>query len=254
MPLAHLDGWSRGGCVMEPFHVGAGDALHVLSAGAVRASLIAAATHYHSLTGCSFAIAFDTAGGVQKRAASETPDVFASSMESLKAIHGIGALPGEPRAVGSARIALGVRTGERAPDISTLDAFKAAIRNATKIARGDSSGGGTAAIFLDGALARVGVMDEVAAKSVLRVGGFNVMQAVAEGLADFGITQSTEIVSVKGVEIGGWVPAEVQLETTYGVALGAHAAQAQKALAFMAWLATPEGAGHFVDAGFFPAV
>ncbi len=238
---------------MEPFHVGEGNAPHILSAGAVRASLIAAATHYHSLTGCSFAIAFDTAGGVQKRAASETPDVFASSMDSLEAIGASGALDGQPRAVGSARIALGVREGEPAPDTSTLEAFKAALRNATKIARGDSSGGGTAAIFLDGALTRIGVMDEVAAKSVLRVGGFNVMKAVAEGLADFGITQSTEIVHVKGVEIGGWVPAEVQLETTYGVALGATAAQAQQARAFIAWLATPEGARHFADAGFFPA-
>lgn len=239
---------------MEAVTIGAGEPLKVLSAGAVRGSLIAAAQAYHAANGCAFALVFDTAGGVEKRAASEAPDVFASSMDSLRAISKTGALSGDPRAVGSARIALGVRTGERAPDISTLEAFKAALRNATKIARGDSSGGGTAAIHLDGALARIGVMDEVAAKSVLRVGGVNVMKAVAEGLADFGITQSTEIVPVKGVEIGGWVPADVQLETTYGVALGAKAAQAHNARAFLAWLATPEGARHFTDAGFFPAV
>jgi ABC-type molybdate transport system substrate-binding protein len=238
---------------MESVTIGAGDALKILSAGAVRGSLVAAADEYHAATGCAFSLVFDTAGGVEKRAASETPEIFASSMDSLRAIAKAGALAGEPRAVGSARIALGVRTGERAPDISTLEAFKAALRNANKIARGDSSGGGTAAIFLDGALARIGVMDEVAAKSVLRVGGVKVMKAVAEGLADFGITQSTEIVPVKGVEIGGWVPDEVQLQTTYGVALGAKAAKAEQARAFLAWLASPEGARHFTDAGFFPA-
>ena len=238
---------------MEAFAIGSGEALKVLSAGAVRASLIAAASDYHSRTGCAFTITFDTAGGVEKRAASEAPDVFASSMDCLRVIAKACAVSGEPRAVGSARIALGVRTGDQAPDISTLEAFRAALRNAPKIARGDSSGGGTAAIHLDGALTRIGVMDEVAAKSVLRVGGVNVMKAVADGLADFGITQSTEIVPVKGVEIGGWLPAEVQLETTYGVALGAKAAQAQNAQAFIAWLVTPEGARHFADAGFFPA-
>ena len=238
---------------MESVTIGAGDALKILSAGAVRGSLVAAAEAYFASHGCPFVLAFDTAGGVEKRAASETPDVFASSMDSLRSIAKAGALAGEPRAIGSARIALGVRKGERAPDISTLEAFKAALRNANKIARGDSSGGGTAAIFLDGALARVGVMDEVAAKSVLRVGGVNVMKAVAEGLADFGITQSTEIVPVKGVEIGGWVPDEVQLQTVYGVALGAKAANADQARAFLSWLASPEGARHFTDAGFFPA-
>ena len=238
---------------METVTIGSGDALKILSAGAVRGSLVAVAEAYFASHGCAFVLAFDTAGGVEKRAASETPDVFASSMDSLRAIAKAGALVGEPRAVGSARIALGVRNGERAPDISTLEAFKAALRNANKIARGDSSGGGTAAIFLDGALARIGVMDEVAAKSVLRVGGVNVMKAVAEGLADFGITQSTEIVPVKGVEIGGWVPDEVQLQTVYGVALGAKAANAERARAFLSWLASPEGSRHFTDAGFFPA-
>lgn len=96
-------------------------------------------------------------------------------------------------------------------------------------------------------------MDEVAAKSVLRVGGVNVMKAVAEGLADFGITQSTEIVPVKGVEIGGWVPDEVQLQTAYGVAMGAQASSPEKARAFLTWLAKPDGARFFTDAGFFPA-
>jgi ABC-type molybdate transport system substrate-binding protein len=238
---------------MESVTIGASDALKVLCAGAVRGSLIAAAEAYHAATGCAFTLVFDTAGGVEKRAGSEAPDVFASSMESLRCIAKAGALSGEPRAVGSARIALGVRTGERAPDISTLEAFKAALRNANMIARGDSSGGGTAAIFLDGALTRIGVMEQVAAKSVLRVGGVNVMKAVAEGLADFGITQSTEIVPVKGVEIGGWVPDEMQLQTTYGVALGAKAANAEQARVFLSWLATPEGARFFTEAGFFPA-
>lgn len=239
---------------MEGVVIGEGKRLKVLSAGATRASLIAAARAYHAASGAAFDMAFDTAGGVETRAgAGERPDVFASSMDSLAALGGRGALSGAPVAMGSARIALGVRTGEAAPDISTLDKFRQALRAANKIARGDSSGGGTAAIFLDGAFTRIGVMDEVAAKSVLRVGGVNVMKAVAEGLADFGITQSTEIVPVKGVEIGGWVPDEVQLQTTYGVALGAHAAQPDEARAFLRWLATPAGAQHFTDAGFFPA-
>ena len=80
--------------------------------------------------------------------------------------------------------------------------------------------------------------------SVLRVGGHNIMGAVAEGLADFGITQSTEITPVEGVEIGVGRLLETQLTTVYGVALGAHAAHPEHARAFFDWLASPEGARH----------
>jgi molybdate transport system substrate-binding protein len=205
------------------------------------------------MNGTSFVLAFDTAGGVEKRAAAgEKPDLFASSMESLRLLATTGAINGAPRPAGSVRIALGVRKGERAPDISTLDAFKAALRNAHRVARGDPGGGGTAAKHLVDALSRIAMMDLVAAKSVLRVGGHNVMAAVAEGLADFGITQSTEIVPVEGVEIGGWLPAEAQLTTVYGVAMGAHSAERESARAFFDWLATPEGARSFAEAGFSP--
>ena len=239
---------------MDAVVIGEGNRLKVLSAGSTRASLIAAARAFSETSGCGFEMAFDTAGGVEKRAASgETPDVFASSMDSLAALRKAGALASAPVAVGSARIALGVRAGEAAPDISTLEKFRQVVKSANRIARGDPSGGGTAAKHLLDAFTRVGLMDDIAARSVLRVGGVNVMKAVADGLADFGITQSTEIAPVPGVVIGGWVPDELQLATMYGVAAGAKAAQAQEAGAFLRWLSSPEGVRHFTDAGFFPA-
>lgn len=238
---------------MQKVEIGAGDALSILSTGAVIRALTNAAAAYHDKTGCAFVMAFDTAGGVEKRAAAgEAPDLFASTAESLNALAASGALSGAPRPVGAARLALGVRKGETAPDISTLEAFKATLCNAQKIARGDPAGGGTAGKHLVEAFTRIGMMDMVAAKSVLRVGGHNIMAAVVEGLADFGITQSTEIGPVEGVEIGGWLPPEVQTATIYGVAVGAHARRGETARAFFEWLATPEGAGHFPAAGFFP--
>ena len=239
---------------MDILEIGAGDALKVLSASAVRKALTEAAATYNANTGCAFTFAFDTSGAIESRvAAGERADLFASSIDSLRTVSGAGVLDGPALIVGSARVALGVRTGERAPDISTLNAFKAALRNAKAIACGDPAGGGTAGKHLAAVFERIGIMEEVAAKRVLRIGGFNVMAAVAEGLADFGITQSTEIAPVKGVEIGGWLPPEAQLTTAYGVAAGVGGAHGARARAFLDWLATPEGSRHFPDAGFFPA-
>ena len=110
---------------METSGTGARDALAILTAGALSRALATATAAYTQKTCRAFAFEMDTAGGVEKRAAAGAkPDLFASSTDSLDAIAATGAIAGAPRPMGSARIALGVRKGEIAPDISTFDVFK----------------------------------------------------------------------------------------------------------------------------------
>jgi molybdate transport system substrate-binding protein len=97
-------------------------------------------------------------------------------------------------------------------------------------------------------LERLGLIDELADRTILRVGGYNVMKEVAEGRAPFGLTQSTEIVAVDGVEIGAWLPDEVQLTTSYAVALGRDASPAARE--FLAFLAQESCREAFDAAGF----
>ena len=74
------------------------------------------------------------------------------------------------------------------------------------------------------------------------------MSEVAEGRADFGLTQSTEIPAVKGVKIGAFLPAEMQLETIYAIAAREKAnAAAQQ---FMAFLKSEEAGKIISGAGF----
>jgi molybdate transport system substrate-binding protein len=240
---------------MEGFDIpGEAGTLRLISAGALRNALAAAATAYSAQDRVGVAAVADTAGGIEKRlAAGEPADVIGSSLDSLNRLAAAGVVAGAPEALGSARVALGVRAGHAAPDISTVERFVAALHGAKRIARGDPSGGGTGAIYLVSLFERLGLMDMVAAKSVVRVGGRNVMAAVGEGLADFGLTQSTEIAGVPGVELGGWLPDELQQTTVYAIAINARAADPEGARRFIEWLRTPTGARHIEDAGFFPA-
>lgn len=241
---------------MEGFTCGpeGGPILRLMSAGALQGALARAADLYARASGTRVVAAVDTAGGLDKRlAAGEPVDVVGSSLDALSRLAASGVVVGPPRALGSARVALGVRAGGPAPDISTVPRFIAALEGAERIARGDPSGGGTGAIYLASLFERLGVMEMVAAKSVLRVGGRNVMAAVAEGLADFGVTQSTEIAGVPGVEIGGWPPDEIQQATVYGVAVAAGASDPDAAARFVAWLTQAQSAAVFQAAGFFPA-
>ena len=227
----------------------AGSNLRILSASAVRQAIIRCAELFHARTGQGAAARFDTSGAILRRLGEgEAPDVVASSLDSLEELAGRGLLGGAPVVVGVSRVALGVRRGEMAPDISTLEAFVRTLRAAPVIVRGDPAGGGTAGNHLQKVLERLGLVEELADRTILRVGGYNVMKEVAEGRAPFGLTQSTEIVAVEGVEIGAWLPDEVQLTTQYAVALGRDAAPAARD--FLAFLGQEPCRAVFDAAGF----
>lgn len=230
--------------------IGDGAGLAMLSASAVREALTDCANLFHRARGIGATLRFDTSGGIEKRVgAGESSDIVASALKPLKDLAARGLL-GAPVAVGVSRIALGVRKGETPPDISTVEKFKRVLLEARAFARGDPAGGGTAGNHLHDVLVRLGLLDAVKDKSILRVGGYKVMAEVAAGRADFGLTQGTEIAAVEGVEIGTWLPDDVQLVTTYGVAPGKTPRDAAVVADFIAFISNGEGAGAFPRAGF----
>ena len=226
-----------------------GSPLRILSASAVRQAITRCAELFHAQTGQGAMARFDTSGAILRRLGEgEAPDVVASSLDSLGELSGRGLLGGAPVVVGVSRVALGVRRGETAPDISNLEAFVQTLRAAPVIVRGDPAGGGTAGNHLQKVLERLGLVEELAERTILRVGGYNVMKEVAEGRAPFGLTQSTEIVAVEGVAIGAWLPKDVQLTTHYAVAPGREATPAARD--FLAFLGQEPCRAVFDAAGF----
>lgn len=238
----------------EEIIIGDGKGLDILCASAVRAALTDCAESFHRATGIGVTMRFDTSGGINKRAAQgDGADIFSSSLESIEDVRARGFSEGSTLTLGSSRIALGVRAGETAPDISTVEKFRAVLLAAKAFSRGDPAGGGTAGNYLHGVLEKLGILDAVAKKSILRVGGYKVMQEVAEHRADFGLTQSTEIAAVAGVAIGAWLPDDLQIVTAYALTRGRTGGHAEAAIAFVAHVGGPEGRAAFARGGFAPA-
>ncbi|MDH7798703.1 MULTISPECIES: substrate-binding domain-containing protein [unclassified Beijerinckia] len=224
--------------------------IRILSASAVRQAMTAAAQDFHIRTGASLHLHFGTSGAVEQRInAGESFDVVAASLAALQALHKADRI-GAPVAVGASRIALGLKDGVPAPDVSTLEKFRAVMLAARSIARGDPAGGGTAGNHLQRALERIDLLEPTRAKTLLKVGGYKVMQEVAEDRADFGLTQSTEIVAVDGVHIAAWLPEEVQMTTIYAVA---PALSPSAPGAFFTALVDGHSDEIYRRAGFFPA-
>ncbi len=237
----------------EEITIGARGGLEILCASAVRAALTDCAESFVRASGGGVTLRFDTSGAVAKRAAAGEPaGIFASSLDSIGDIAAAGFAVPPPLVLGSSRLALGLRAGEPAPDISTPEKFRAVLLAAKSIARGDPAGGGTAGNYLRDLFETHGLTQALSAKSILRAGGYKVMREVAEHRADFGLTQSTEIAAVAGVEIGAWLPDEWQLATLYALAPSSGGTGQKTAQAFVAHVAGGQGRAAFARAGFAP--
>jgi molybdate transport system substrate-binding protein len=248
---------------------GEGLALRILCAGAVREALGACARAFCAQRpGARVTLRVDTSGGVLARLArGEAYDLVAAAGDAMDALARAGALAGARLPLGASRLALGVRIGERAPDVSTLEAFREALLAARSFSRGDPAGGGTGGRLIEEGLARLGLLEPTRARTLLRVGGHKVMEAVADGSADFGLTQSTEITPAPGVEIGAFLPPGLQAETVYEICAlacartsadmsadaSADASSCEQANAFLAHMRAAPGRAAFAAAGFFSA-
>jgi len=197
--------------------------LKLLSAGAFKPVLLALQPAFEQRTGHRLVIDNDTAGGLQKRiAGGEAFDAVFSSPASLQPL--AARLASEPP-VPLAKVAIGVavKPGSPAPDVATVEAFRAALLSARSVAYIDPASGGSSGIYLDRLFERWGIAPQVRAKAILVPGGL-VAQKVMDGSAEIAIHQISEILAVPGAVLIGPIPAEVQNYTVYSGAASASSA------------------------------
>jgi len=201
-----------------------------------------------------FVFVRDTTGGLQKRLASGEPaDVIvlaAPGMDALQKENRIAA--GSRIDLARALIGVAVKAGAPAPDLSTVDAFRAALLKSRSLSYVSPSAGGTSGTYIDGLLRKLGIADAMKSKIVYRTQGSEVADAVAAGEAELGITFTSELLPNKGVRVAGTLPADIQLPTIYAGAVVATTKNAEVARAFLRRLAGPEGQAALKKAGLDP--
>ena len=116
---------------------------------------------------------------------------------------------GTPVALGRSGYGLAVRHGAPKPDISTTEAFKRTMLNATSI--GYTKGGGSGEYFVK-LLDRLGIAE--AMKPKLRP-GTNMQAAVARGEIEMTVNGIVPILRVPGIELVGPLPPELQSYSTF---------------------------------------
>src|SRR5262249_57444731 len=124
---------------------------------------------------------------------------------------------------------LGVRKGGSKPEIGSPDALKRALLAAKSVAH---SRMGVSGIYFPTVLARLGIADAMKGKIVLPEPGTPVGEVVANGGAEIGVQQISELLPVAGIELIGPLPPSLQKLTTFsaGVLVAAKEPDAAKAL------------------------
>jgi molybdate transport system substrate-binding protein len=140
-----------------------------------------------------------------------------------------------------------VRQGAPAPDISTVDALKTALRQAKSISYSKGPSGEYVAELLQ----RLGLAPEMQGKTVFAVGRF-VGEVVASGEAEVGMQQIIESAPVAGSHLVGPLPAELTNYVLYSTGLASGTANSAAAEKFVAFLASPEAVGIIRAKGMAP--
>ena len=144
-----------------------------------------------------------------------------------------------------------VKKGAPLPDISTVDAFKRALLAAKSVAYIDPKAGGSSGIYVGKLLERLGIADAVNAKAVLIHGG-EVATHVADGEAEIGVHQISEILPVRARLVGP-LPAEIQNFTIYSAGVSAAAKDNATANALVKFLTGPHALPIIKAKGMEPA-
>ena len=229
--------------------------IKVMSAGAVKSMVAALGAEFERESETTIDYNFGTAGALRERVkGGETADLVIVSESAIAELMNLGHVFGQTVTdLGRTVTGVIVREGALKPDISTVEAFKQALRNARSIAYTDPKAGGSGGIMFVGLLEKLGMLAEVNAKAVLGKGGFDVSQIVAGGRAELGTTFLSEALPVKGLTIVGTLPGELHNANTYTAAVHTKAANRPGAEAFLRKLVAPATRGRWTEAGLEPA-
>jgi molybdate transport system substrate-binding protein len=178
-------------------------------------------------------------GGVdaaEKVRAGEAVDIVILASGPMKKLEAEGHLvAGSIRGFTRSGMAIAVRSGAPKPDIGDEEAVKRAVMAANKVCYSTGPSGD----HLLQLCAKWGVATDdgrlVKAPPGVPVGSF-----VAQGDADLGFQQLSELIHVEGIEVLGPLPPEIQNVTVFAAGVASVSKQPEATAALIAYLASPE--------------
>ena len=187
-------------------------------------------------------IAIESIGGVNaaKRVqAGETFDAVFLSSEAIDELIAAGHIdPTSKVNLVNSGVAVAVKAGAAAPDISSEAALKTAVLAAKTI----SYSTGPSGVALAKLFERWGIAQEIHNRIVQAPSGVPVGSLIAKGEVELGFQQLSELIHLEGIRIVGPLPPEIQITTTFSAGVCTASTQKVEAGKLLSFMASPAAA------------
>src|SRR5579872_2044091 len=228
--------------------------LTVYSSIGVRSAAEELFRRFEKQSGNRLAVTWGTAPMLVARIeAGERADVLILSRAGVEGLLKKGKiLSGSDVTLAGSGVAIAVKAGAPKPDISTPEALKQTLLKTQSIAYSEPSAGGASGVYFAKLLERMGIAEEMKPKTKYPpAGGFSA-ELLLTGEAELAVQQKPELLHVRGVEIVGFLPGDLNLVTEFAAAIMAGSENAQAGKALIDSLRSPEAAAVFRSKGLEP--
>jgi molybdate transport system substrate-binding protein len=210
--------------------------IKVLSSIATKEAYVELVPQFESASGHKISTTWaGTTAIMQRMDAGEQYDLIVISSTELEQLIKKGKIVAGSRVdLAKTGIGIAVRSGAARPDVSSSAALKQALLAAKTV--GYTSG--PSGVYMAGLIDKMGIAAEVGPKHRGVPSGGTIGTIVANGGADIGFQQVSELVHIPGIDYIGPLPPDVQCVTVFSCGLQAGAAQPDAAKALVAFLTT----------------
>jgi molybdate transport system substrate-binding protein len=225
--------------------------LKVISTQATEEAYKELVTQFEKATGHKVTTFFSGTLNVQKKlAAGEPYDLILMAGPAIDEQIKLGkALAGSRVDLAASGTGLAVRKGAAKPDISSVDALKNTLLKVKSI--GYSTG--PSGLYMLTVFDKLGIADQVKGKLRQTPSGVFVGTLIANGDAEVGFQQISELVHFAGIDYVGPLPGDLQRMTMFSTGIHSGAKQADAARALQKFLTAPAAAPVIRKHGLEPA-
>ncbi len=231
--------------------LGQGDAVRVLASNGMKAVIEELQPQCERAIGHPLAIEFGSTSELKGKIEAGAPfDVAILTSDAIADLAKENRIAsGTQTAFARSGVGVAVRAGAPKPDIGAPEALKRTLLAATSITFARD---GATRASLEKMFERLGIAGELAPKLRLTQGSGLAMAGVASGQAAIGLTLMSEMLPVRGLDIVGPLPPDLQIYIEFGAGAGVHAEHAEAARALLASLKTLAAAPVYKAKGMEP--
>jgi molybdate transport system substrate-binding protein len=224
--------------------------LELLSAASMQTVFKEIIGDFERSSGHKVSLRYSTMGAITERVkAGEKADLVISSPASISALVASGNInPGSEITIARTGVGIVVPEGGPRPRIETLPDFRRALLEAKVVVYANPAGGGAAGVHIARVIDKLGLSEQVKAKTKFGAGGDVTEVTLASGQGALGLTQVSEIVGKPGAQFVA-MPEALQNYTGFVAGTPSGAKESQAVKAFIEFLKTPQAAAVMREKG-----